>query len=134
MKKSFFLMSLVFGLFVSMLSLTACSSDDDDNNSSSNPLIGTWYCEFMDGELIISEITFNKDYTCTSKEYNSDRTTIKFADTGIYKVDGNKVSIWWDSEKEYWAEDGPYTFTFTITGNKMSATDAGGYVESYTKK
>lgn len=126
-------MSLMFGLFVSVLSLTACSSDDD-NSSSSNSLIGTWCTEFMDEELIIAEITFNKDHTCMSKEYYSDRTTIKFADTGTYKIDGNKMSVWWNSEKEYWEKEGPYTLTFTITGNKMSVTDERGRVTSYTKK
>ena len=132
MKKYFFFMSLLVGLFVSVVAFTGCSSDNED--SPSNPLIGTWYVEGVDheGESRITEVTYNADNSCTWREYGSDKTTIIDADTGTYKVDGNKLSIWWDSEREYWEKDGPWTTTFTINENKMTTTEAGGTV--WTKR
>ena len=112
---------------------TSCGNDDNDDGSSSNPLVGTWFTESEDhGELEYTEITYNKDLTCTWQCYSSDRTTLKESDTGTYKVEGNKLSIWWESEREYWKEDGPWTTTFSISGNKMTTTESNGVV--WTKK
>jgi hypothetical protein len=118
------------------VSFSACSSsDDDDDNggSSSNPIVGTWYTEGEEkGYSTYTEITYNADYTCTWREYNSDKTTIKESDSGKYKVEGSTLSIWWNSEKKYWDTDGPWTTIFTISGNKMTTTEAGG--TTWTRK
>lgn len=130
MKKTFFFMSLLLGLCVSV-AFTACGSDDDDD-ASSNPLVGTWCTENVTkGKLVYTEITYNKDLTCTWREYRSGRTTVSDSDTGTYKVEGNKLSIWWESEREYWVE-GPWTTIFSISGDKMTTTEANGTV--WTKK
>ena len=44
------------------------------------------------------------------------------------KVDGNKLYIWWESEEEY----GPWSTTFTISGNTMTTTEGGG--TTWTRK
>lgn len=129
MKKLGFMMSLMLGLFVSVCALTACSSDDDDDKSTSNPLVGTWY---SDSENQYAEITFKADYTCTSREYNSDRTKIEYSDRGTYEIAGNTLSIWWESAKSNWDKEGPWTTIFTISGNKMTTTENNGVV--WTKK
>ena len=133
-KKIISVLSLTFGLLVSVCAFTACGSDDDGNNdSSSNPLVGTWYTETIEkGEVEYTEITYNANFTCTWREYESDRKTVVDTDEGSYKVDGNKLSIWWESEKKYWDEDGPWTTTFTISGNKMTTSEGGGTI--WTKK
>ena len=132
-KKSLFVMLAMMMATALSIGFTSCSSDDDDDNSSSS-LVGTWYIEGIDhGELEYTEITYNKDLTCTYRCYSSDRTTLKESDTGTYKVEGNKLSIWWESEREYWKEDGPWTTIFSISGNKMTTTEGyGGGV--WTKK
>lgn len=131
-KKIFTVLSLMIGLMVSTFALTACGGDDN-NDSPSNPLVGTWYIESVEkGETYYSEITYNSDYTCTWREYKSDRKTLLDSDAGKYKIEGNTLSIWWNSEQKYWDEDGPWTTTFTISGNKMTTTERGG--STWTKK
>ena len=117
-------------MLVSSFAFTACGSDDEDNNdSSSNPLVGTWYTETIEkGEVEYTEITYNANFTCTWREYKSDRKTVVDTDEGSYKVDGNKLSIWWKIE----GNDEPWTTTFTINGNKMTTTEGGGTI--WTKK
>ena len=48
MKKCCFILSLTLGLFVSVLSFTACSSDDDENETKSI-VVGTWSGYRYDG-------------------------------------------------------------------------------------
>jgi hypothetical protein len=110
-----------------MLVLTSCSKSDDDGGSSSNPLVGTWYTEGEEkGYPTYEEITYNANNTCTWRDYKSDKTTIKETDSGTYKVDGNKLSIWWSGSST------PWTTTFSISGNKMTTSEGGGTV--WTKK
>lgn len=116
MNKRFSFLSLLFGLFVCMSVLTSCSKDDDD--SSSNSIVGTWYTEAYSYE----EITYNSDGTCTYRRYKSDHTTIRDTDSGTYKVEGNKLTIWWASSSS------PWTTSFSINGNKMTTTEDGGIV------
>ena len=132
-KKFFTVLSLTLGLLVSSLAFMACGSDDDDN--SSNPLVGTWWVATVDansGVTVYTEITYNADMTCSWKEYRGNRDEPSSYDTGTYKIDGNILAIWWNREKEYWDEDGPWTTTFSITGNKMTTTEGKGTV--WTKK
>ena len=125
MNKRFSFLSLLFGLFVCMSVLTSCSKDDDD--SSSNSIVGTWYTESEPkGYLQVEEITYNSDGTCTYRRYKSDRTTINDTDSGTYKVEGNKLSIWWAGSST------PWTTTFSINGNKMTTSENGGTI--WTKK
>jgi major membrane immunogen (membrane-anchored lipoprotein) len=127
MNKRFSFLSLLMGLFVCMLVLTSCSKSDDDGGSSSNPLVGTWYTEGEEkGYPTYEEITYNANNTCTWRDYKSDKTTIKETDSGTYKVDGNKLSIWWSGSST------PWTTTFSISGNKMTTSEGGGTV--WTKK
>lgn len=122
MNKRFSFISLLLGLFVCMSVLTSCSKSDDDGGSSSNPIVGTWYTEAYSYE----EITYNSDGTCTYRRYKSDHTTIRDTDSGTYKVEGNKLTIWWASSSS------PWTTTFSINGNKMTTSEDGGIV--WTKK
>ena len=128
MNKRFSILSLLFGLLVSVALFTACGGDDDDNGgSSSNPLVGTWYTEGEEkGYPTYEEITYNANNTCTWRDYKSDKTTIKETDSGTYKVDGNKLSIWWSGSST------PWTTTFSISGNKMTTTEGGG--TTWTRK
>lgn len=105
-------------------SLSSCSKDDDD--SSSNPIVGTWTTTNY-GE--VSTITFNSNGTCTYK--NVDGGYVE-TDSGKYTVSGSKLSIWWESERKYWEEDGPWTTTFVITGNTMKTSEGGG--TTWTRK
>jgi len=133
MNKRFSFLSLLLGLFVCVTVFSACGGDDDNGGSSSNSIVGTWYTEGVEkGNPTYSEITYNADNTCTWRDYKSDKTTIKESDRGKYKVEGNKLSIWWESEKKYWDTDGPWTTIFTISGNKMTTTEGGG--TTWTKK
>lgn len=115
-------------LIVMMMPLVAsCGGDDDNGGSSSNPLVGTWYTEGEEkGYPTYEEITYNANNTCTWRDYKSDKTTIKETDSGTYKVDGNKLSIWWSGSST------PWTTTFSISGNKMTTSEGGGTV--WTKK
>lgn len=130
MKKLISILSLTVGLLVSVAAFTACSSSDNDEggSSSSSSIVGTWYTEGVEkGQPTYTEITYNADLTCTWRDYKSDKTTIKDTDSGKYKVEGNKLSIWWNSDHgDVW------TTTFTISGNKMTTTEGGGTV--WTKK
>lgn len=130
MKKTISIMSLLLGLFVCLPLLTACGNDDDDGDGSlSNALIGTWYV-VSDNEKSdpYTEITFLEDNTCQWRAYLADRNTLTDSDWGTYKVAGNTLSIWWESEKGY----GPLTWTFSIKGNKMTTSEGGGTV--WTRK
>lgn len=122
MNKRFSFLSLLLGLFVCMSVLTSCSKSDDDGGSSSNSIVGTWYTEAYSYE----EITYNSDGTCTYRRYKSDHTTIRDTDSGTYKVEGNKLTIWWASSSS------PWTTTFSINGNKMTTSEDGGIV--WTRK
>ena len=125
--KKFSLFALL-GLFMSVFAFTACGSDDDDNGSTNNPLVGTWYTEVFK----YTEVTFNADFTCTRREYAPGSTTaIIDSDTGTYEIKGNKLSIWWESERKFW-NNGPWTTTFSISGKKMTTTEGDGIV--WTKK
>ena len=121
MKNLGFMMSLMLGLFVSVCALTACSSDDDDDVS----IYGTWcYDYFNDGETVYVETTFKENGTCTEYSYNSDKS-YESTMNGTFKVDGNKLSIWWEGSNE------PDVSTFEIKGNK-AYIDGGAIV--VTKK
>ena len=112
-------MSLLVGLVVNMMCLTACGDDDDD----SNPLIGTWYVNDDDGDN--SEITFFKDgtYVVTSKTQKSGTET----ERATYKTEGNKlVIIWSDGEVSNW--------TYSISGNKLTITRPSGRTNVFTRK
>lgn len=119
-------------LTVMMMPLVAsCGGDDgDDGGNTGNPLVGTWWVEKTSkGYVKYSEITYNADFTCTWREYKQDRTTLTDSDTGKYKIEGNKLLIWWNSDT---TPDEPWTTTFTISGNKMTTTEGGG--TTWTKK
>jgi hypothetical protein len=130
MKKSISILSLLLGLFVCIPFLASCGDDDDeDGRTSANSLIGTWYV-VSDHEKSdpYTEMSFYEDNTCSWRAYKADRSTITDSDHGTYKVEGNVLSIWWDSEKGY----GPLTCTFSISGNKMTTSEGGGTI--WTRK
>ena len=123
MRKSIFLFAvLLFSVFTALALASCSSSDSDDNDSSKNPLVGTWYTDKTDH----TEITYKADFTCTGQWYEGSK--VKYTDKGKYKVDGNKLYIWWESEEEY----GPWSTTFTISGNTMTTTEGGG--TTWTRK
>ena len=121
-KKFISVLSLTFGLLVSVFAFTACGSDDDDNNdSSSNPLVGTWRAEVEEkGEVQYWEMTFNANYTFSYKEYNKDdNSIIHDSGNGKYElVSSNSVKI-------TYADGEVVTSRFKITdGNKFEFLDA----------
>lgn len=129
MKKNITLLSLLLSLLVCSV-FVSCSKDDDvDENQSTitNPLVGTWVAD--DNKTVI---TFKADFSCSRGKYDSGHTTINYIDTGVYEIDGHKLSIWWESESKYWDEDGPWTTTFTINGNTMNTSEGNGV--SWTKQ
>ncbi len=129
MKKSVSILGLLLGLFLCVPFFTSCGDDDEGGGGSSNSIVGTWYT-VSDGEKSspYTEMTFNSDYTCSWREYKADRTTVTDSDFGTYQVEGNTLSVLWDSEKKY----GPLTWTFSISGNKMTTSEGGGTV--WTRK
>lgn len=130
MKKSLSILSLLFGLFVCVTLFSACGGDDDkDTPSSTNPLVGTWYVENESkGYRYYTELTFNADYTCTwwRYRYEGDSKNLIDSKTGTYKIDGNRYYIYFSDQEK------PSTKTFTINGNKMITSEAGG--TTWTKK
>jgi hypothetical protein len=107
------------------VNFTACS-DDDDEEQGGNAVVGTWSTEiYTDGDYYTTLITYNADGSCTSKEYKQNNPNDVETDKGKYQVDGNKLSIWWESEKEF---DEPWTCTFTISGKRMTTSENGGTV------
>jgi len=130
MKKSLSFLSFLFGLFVCVAVFSACGGDDDkDAPPSTNPIVGTWYIENESkGYKYYTEITYNADNTCTWSRYRYEGDTKNLIDskTGTYKIDGNQLSIL------YKGSDKPWSTTFTISGNIMTTTEAGG--STWTKK
>ena len=116
----------MLGLLVSVALFSACGSDDDD---SSNPIVGTWWIE--KGETY-TELVLNANKTSTRWVYKTDRTTLIRSDKGTYEINGNTLVIWWESEKDYWDDGGPWSTTFTIEGNKMITTEGNG--NTWTRK
>ena len=78
MKRSSFILSLLFGLFVTTSILTACSSDDEE---SGNSLVGTWIVKSISEEddLEFTSITFksngNVEYPGMESDYYMKWTT-----------------------------------------------------------
>ena len=130
MKKSLSILSLLFGLFVCVTLFSACGGDDDkDAPPSTNPIVGTWYIENESkGYRYYYEMTFNADNTCMwwRYRYEGDSKTLIDSKTGTYKIDGNQLSILYKGDEK------PSTKTFTINGNKMTTSEAGG--STWTKK
>ena len=140
MKKSISFLSLLFGLFVCVTLFSACGGDDDkfsacggdddkDAPPSTNPIVGTWYIENESkGYQYYYEMTFNADNTCMwwRYRYEGDSKTLIDSKSGTYKIDGNQLSILYNGEEK------PSTKTFTINGNKMTTSEAGG--STWTKK
>ena len=111
MKKTFILMSLLLGLVVNMMCLTACGDDDDD----SNPLIGTWYVNDDDGDY--EEITFFDDGKCV--HYSESKKWGKETLAGTYTADATKVLL-------MWSNGDTVTWKYSISGNKMTTQKSGG--------
>ena len=100
----------------------ACS---DDEEQSDNPIVGTWITETPTDDGRYSSITYKADGSCFWKDYKKEDPNYIETDNGKYQVDGNKLSIWWESEKEF---DEPWTCTFTISGNRMVTSENGSSV------
>ena len=130
MKKTISFLSLLFGLFVCVTLFSACGGDDDkDAPPSTNPIVGTWYIENESkGYKYYTELTYNADYTCMwwRYRYEGDSKTLIDSKTGIYKIDGNQLSILYSGSEK------PWTTTFTISGDKMITTEGSG--NTWTRK
>lgn len=95
---------------------------------SSNPLVGTWYIEKESkGYKYYYELTYNADYTCKwwRYRYEGDNKNLIDSKSGTYKIDGDQLTIIYDGET-------PSTKTFTVSGNTMTTSEAGG--STWTKK
>lgn len=138
MKKLFQFFGMMLGIMFLTTSFSACSSDDDDDKNPS--IVGTWYTESVyDAGTEYEcnsyfEITYKKDGTATwyGKDTYKDGSVDTETDRGRYEVIKDVLNIWWDSEEEENEEEGPWTCTFTISGNKMTTSENGGTV--WTRK
>lgn len=98
--------------------MTACSSDEEGDETEYT-IVGTWYTTTSDG---YKEWIFKSDGTCGWKEYESDKKTISWYDTGTYQLFDNILSIWWESERKLW-DEGPWSTVITINGKTMTTSE-----------
>lgn len=90
---------LLVALIAATITFSACSSDDDDDKVSTSSLVGKWYAE-DDGYGC--EFQFNANGTLTYIETMLDAPTSKVRDSGTYKLDGNKLTLYW-AKSETWS-------------------------------
>lgn len=90
---------LLMALIAATITFSACSSDDDDDKVSTSSLVGKWYAE-DDGYGC--EFQFNANGTLTYIETMLDAPTSKVRDSGTYKLDGNKLTLYW-AKSETWS-------------------------------
>lgn len=90
---------LLMALIAATITFSACSSDDDDDKVSTSSLVGKWYAE---DEGYGCEFQFNTDGTLTYIETMLDATTSKVRDSGTYKLDGNRLMLYW-AKSETWS-------------------------------
>lgn len=109
----------MFCVMLMAVCLNSCSSDDDDEKVVS--IVGTWE-NVSDGYT--TQMTFNSNGSCTWKGWSISNPSENETDKGTYKVEGNRLSVWWDSE----SDEDAWTCTFVIEGNKMSTSENGGTV------
>ncbi|MDE5826248.1 MAG: hypothetical protein K2J27_09425 [Duncaniella sp.] len=121
MKKTFRFFGMVLCIVLIAVSFASCSDDDDKAPS----IVGTWQTEKANSDGYISELTFKADETCSWREWNTLNSNEADTDTGVYKVNGNKLSIWWESESD---EEDPFVCTFSINGNHMTTSENGGTI------
>ena len=114
-------------LIAAIITFSACSSDDDDNKISTSSIIGKWYAE---DEGYGCEFQFNADGTLTYIETMLDAPTSKVRDSGTYKLDGNKLTLYWAKSETWsnysqqWVVDDTSTETalvwISLKGNKLT--------------
>ncbi len=103
------------------VSFTACGDDDDDDEKYT-PVVGVWELE---SEGYVTQLSFNAYGSCFFREWSVDNPSDEDTDTGRYTVNGNTLSIWWESEAD---DDDPWTCTFKIEGDRMITSENGGTV------
>lgn len=138
MKKTFRILGMMLTVLLMTVGLNACSSDEDDEKDAS--IVGTWYRESTQNAgtdleyTVYAEITYKKDGTVTGywKETHKDGHEETETDTGRYEVIKDVLRIWWASEAQENLVEGPWSTTFTISGNKMTTSEDGGVV--WTRK
>ena len=125
MKKIIFTMSLVLGLLMSGIGLSACGGSDDDGNGNvtQNIVVGEWLGHRYDGpdredeqrkiRLIFNE---NGSGTCIEKDEKDQRSS---SSTFVYKMEGsNKGKIRFSGDGVEYEE-----YFFVIEGSRMSVYD-----------
>lgn len=90
---------LLMALIAAIITFSACSSDDNDNKISTSSLVGKWYAE---DEGYCCEFQFNANGTLTYIETMLDAPTSKVRDSGTYKLDGNRLMLYW-AKSETWS-------------------------------
>ena len=118
---------LLMALIAATITFSACSSDDDDDKVSTSSLVGKWYAE---DEGYGCEFQFNADGTLTYIETMLDAPTSKVRDSGTYKLDGNKLTLYWAKSETWsnysqqWVVDDTNTETavvrISLKGNKLT--------------
>lgn len=118
---------LLMALIAATITFSACSSDDDDDKVSTSSLVGKWYAE-DDGYGC--EFQFNANGTLTYIETMLDAPTSKVRDSGTYKLDGNKLTLYWAKSETWsnyslqWVVDDTSTETavvrISLKGNKLT--------------
>ena len=118
---------LLMVLIAATITFSACSSDDDDDKVSTSSLVGKWYAE---DEGYGCEFQFNANGTLTYIETMLDAPTSKVRDSGTYKLDGNKLTLYWAKSETWsnysqqWVVDDTSTETtvvrISLKGNKLT--------------
>ncbi len=140
MKKMLKFFDMMLCVMFMAVVFSACSNDDDDDKNPS--IVGTWYVEktYDVGTSYeytsYAEITYGKNGMATGywkDTYKNGETEIE-TDKGRYEVVNDVLRIWWedDSDDGDDEDEGPWTTTFKISGNKMTTSENGGTV--WTRK
>lgn len=122
MKETIKILSRLMCVMLVMFTFSSCSDDNDPSDESS--LIGTWYGNFIHDQGTeyeyneYGEFTFSKDgvFTFYTLLTYVDGTTEAERDSGLYKVVGNMITLWWNDEEI----DEPSVVPFSVNGNKLT--------------
>lgn len=127
MKKNFYFMSLLIGLFVSAFVFTACSSDDDNDDAGgeSKGFVGIW-TQNGDDDIFV----FNSDGTWVTYEDEECYSKGIKAYFGTWKVTNSTFILlfegWIDDETgeiEYYNEEPDYYEIIDVSENRVMLKD-----------
>lgn len=127
-------LSIVWGVFVCMLSFSSCAGEDNEENGSqevlSEKLLGHWKQEEREGNYYYCEIlTFLQDGVYEVK-WREETSTGEEGGTYSYDVSGNKLAI----NCLYGEKTGKHTYTISVlTDNELVLVERDGDVLNYLR-